>query len=45
MTGRHPRPIGDIEVRPDDSLLYAVVFEPFPAIGVWALPDFSTARR
>jgi len=39
------RAIGDIEVSPDDSLLYAIIFDPFPAIAVWALPGFPNGAR
>jgi len=39
------RAIGDIEVSPDDSRLYAIIFDPFPAIAVYALPGFPHAGR
>ncbi len=39
------RAIGDIEVSPDDSRLYAIIFDPFPAIAVYALPGFPPAGR
>jgi hypothetical protein len=39
------RAIGDIEVSPDDSRFYAIIFDPFPAIAVYALRRFPHAGR